>query len=477
MEISENQLEGERYIIGGCIQNKEIYYKVLEKGLTSEMFSDARHKLIFQNISEFLNSNKEISVNLLIEFMRLRKTLESAGGEDYLNELTAYMPVHTQVEAYANLIRDCYDGRRFIQVLDKIRNDFDSKPVDSISDYIGQAEKEFLDVTKGRRISNFKTTSEVITALSKKFDDDLAMRQREHISEPYLTGYSTGYEDLDKLTSGFHPADLIILAARPSVGKTAFAINIAQKMAQRHPVAFFSLEMSAELIMMRILQMEADLTSTEIRSIGLNNISGGYSTDMKRTNLSNAINKLKNEQLFIDDTSALKLNDIVSKANKLASQHSDLSLIVIDYLGLITTPINRGNSDSRAQQIGDITRGLKALARDLNVPILVLCQLSRKADDRANKSAKPLLSDLRDSGSIEQDADMVLFITRSDYQGGTSEDNKDQKPQDIDPSRTVVHLSKNRNGQIGELEFSFYKSKSRFEALSKEYYDEGGEDF
>jgi replicative DNA helicase len=487
--MADNELnEAERAILGGCIQDRDIFYKTIGL-ITPEDFEIPAHQKIFADLSELRGKEGVGDSASLIEFMKGKKDLASVGGDAYIRDLLTYLPLSDELDYYINIVRDKSLARKFFKTVNEIQNDYNSKAVPDISDFIGQAEQKLIDITGSRRVSEFRTTKEVLTSLKQQFKEDTKMRQELGITESYITGYPTGYDDVDKLSGGFHPSDLIILAARPSVGKTALALNFAQKMAKNgKTVGIFSLEMSAEKILLRLLSEESGLKTNSIATMNFDDLSPDFgSKDNAHFALSNAIKNLESEKIMIDDTSALKLSDIISKSRKLKAKFSDLSLIVIDYLGLITNP-TKNNSANRTQEVSDITRGLKAMAKDLKVPVMVLCQLSRGVEARTGH--KPALSDLRDSGSIEQGADMVFFIYRPDYYSEEDEQKKERggfsKPDsgssfpsaprqnNSSVSPTTLMLSKNRNGPTGEVNFIFYRDTCRFEAVASP--DKVGED-
>ncbi len=328
--------------------------------------------------------------------------------------------------------------------------------IKSISQFIAEAEKRILDITKTRRVAAFQDSADVLEMITNK------LKIRSNRADSFITGVDTGFQQLNKLTQGFQPGDLIILAARPSVGKTAFAINLAYNAAaySGKTVAFFSLEMTAEKIVQRLLASRAQINSMDLNL--------GKLRENDWLALSEAVESIKSTRILIDDTSAANINDIRTKAKKLKAQDENFGLMVIDYLGLITTNMK---TDSRQQEVAEISRQLKALARELEVPVLCLCQLSRASEKRTDKT--PVLSDLRDSGSIEQDADQVMFIYRPNYQNTEAMRKEEEKKKDDDnplskcePTHIVV--SKNRNGQTGIVYLNFLMNISRFAEMDME---------
>lgn len=480
MADSSELLEAEKSLISGCIQDKDIFYKASGKIEPSD-FESENLKLIFNDLIELRTQKGSADLASLIDYMSLKKTLDQVkGGKGFILDLvTTYHPVIDEIGFYVKTIKDNSLARNFFRTIHQIEDDFNNKSVTDISDFIGSAETRLIEITNGRSVSDFKAPKEVINSLNTKFQEEYKFRQENNIKEPYLVGYPTGYEDLDKLTGGFQTGELIILAARPSVGKTAFALNLAHRNAKANrPVAIFSLEMSAESIMLRILGMESKLTSQQITQLSSGEESY-YQTQEEVTNrqsLMDAQLTLQNEPLFIDDTSSVKVVDIVAKTRKLKAKYPSLSLVVIDYLGLINSS-SKSSQSSKTNEIGEITKALHGMARDLNVTCLVLCQLSRAVELRPGH--KPQISDLRDSGNIEQDADKIFSLYRPDYYkdeetkktGQFSKPAEQEKPvlnANPDVSPTTLSLLKNRNGQLGELQFSFYKKYCRFEAIIDE---------
>ena len=481
----ENDInEAEKTIIGAAIQDKNAYYRVIEK-MTADDFIEPVHKIIFTDLAEMIEKGG-IGGAAMIEYLASKKDLEKVGGQEYILHLESYSPSSEELDYYVSIIKDKALAAKFFNAVHAIENEYTNKGTDDISEFIGSAEKKILDITSTRRVSEFRSPEEIMLSLKAQFKEDKNLRQELNITQPYLNGFPTGYDDVDRLTGGFHPSDLIILAARPSVGKTTLALNFAQRMAKMgKPVGIFSLEMSAEQIILKLLSEEANLPTNTLKGMDFENLSPDYGdVDDSKFRLSSAINQLNKERLFVDDTSAQKLNDIVAKSRKLKTRYPDLALIVIDYLGLITNP-TKGNAGNRQQEVSEITRGLKTMARDLKVPVMVLCQLSRGVESRDGHI--PVLSDLRDSGSIEQDADMVFFIFRPDYypeknqkkaagsyQVSPREEPKPKSYPQSNISETQLILRKNRNGQLGTVHFSFFKDTGRFEAIANpnDYDDE-----
>lgn len=483
----ESSISAEKSLLGGCIQNPEIYFASISK-LQTDDFETYADRVIYQDLKELRDATGNSDPTSLLEYMKSKKDLGKIGGLAYYNEIISDAPLLDEAIYYINVVKDKSIARKFFKTLKDIEDDYQKKPVTDITDFIGVAEKKILDVTQQRRVADFLSPSQVLEQLKTEANDNRKLREELHITDPYMNGYPTGFDAVDKLTGGFHPSDLIIMAARPGVGKTALALNFALNMARRgKPVGIFSLEMGATQIFLRLLSNEAGLETRKILSMGFEggDASGTASSDEKMR-LSAAIKTLQGEPIYIDDTPAMTIADIRVNARKLLQRHPDLQLLVIDYLGLITAPGHSANT-SRQQEVSDITRGLKTMAKELGVPILLLCQLSREIEKR--EKHRPVLSDLRDSGSIEQDADMVFFIDRPDYYQGEESSKKPGSYKDAkidengpkpteeqkykDNSETILILAKNRGGRLGDVHFMFYKAFCKFVPIaSSDEYDE-----
>jgi len=470
-------LESEKALLSSCIQSKDIFYKVNNRLQPSD-FSSPYNQLIYQELINLRNDTGFADLATLIDYLNRKKELGKVGGANYLTELiTNYTLVLDEVDYYLNTVIDASLLRTFFNELDNIKKDYELQPIEDIPDFIGSAEKRILNITSKRRVADFRNTNDIFQSLRKKLSDDLKFKKENNIKEIYLSGYSSGYEDIDHLTRGFIPGTLIILAARPGVGKTALALNFAHRMAKANrTVGIFSLEMSAEDILKRILCMESKMSEYKIDMLLSNDDPYSNNNSQEQEALNDAISVVSHEKLFIDDNSNVKVKELISQTRKLKMRHPDLSLVVIDYLGLIKGDKNY-NSTSNNLLVSDITRDLKIMSKDLNVPVLLLCQLSRGVEFRDGH--RPQLADLRDSGSIEQDADQVFFIYREDYyaKNDQSKNKDDKKPQfkenntqqdltiNKDVAPTTLILAKNRRGKTDDINMTFYKKYYRFESV------------
>ena len=411
------------------------------------------------------------------------KELEGIGGVEYLKQCTDLMVALSSIEYYINIVKDQSVLRRLIQSCRDIDQKFLNEEIEDVNEFIEESEVLLKDATERRRVSEFQLAEQVAERVK------MAIETPKEIKTDGVNGLTTGFDGINKITQGFHPGDMIIVAARPSVGKTALALNFAYRAANRtnKPVAIFSLEMPAEQLITRLIGTES--------SVSLSKITTGNLVGVDRAKVANAIYKIGSLPIWIDDSPNGKLMDIITKSRKLQANHPDLGLIIIDYLGLVSSG-NNSRSDSRQEEVRKASLALKALARELRVPVIVVSQLSRNVEQRG-ENKRPILSDLRDSGSIEQDADVVMLLYREDYYKDSKGPNtsgekkmknlsssekfemvKEQKEKITgesmvgDVSFVEVNIAKNRNGQTGKSYLFFYKSFGRFDEPSEEWLKE-----
>ena len=390
---------------------------------------------ISKHLQNIYADNSPVDVTTLTSYLIDKKLLDKTGGVEYLLELSESVPTTSHSEHYLKRLNEKALLRRLIkestEIIEKAYGD-----VENINDFIGEVEKDFLNVTRDRNAGEFQNVKSVI----QKVTDRLVMLQK---ADGKISGVKTGYYDLDKLTSGFQKGDLIILAARPSVGKTAFALNVAYNVSYKsdEAVAIFSLEMPAEQLIQRIICSAGSLKAESLRS--------GSILKESSERYYAAADKVSKCNLYIDDTPGIRVGEIAAKCRRLKREQG-LKMIVIDYLQLISGPAN--SRESRQQEVSDISRQLKMIARELEVPVLALSQLSRSVEKRDNK--RPVLSDLRESGAIEQDADIVSFIHREDYQ--------DPKKEAETQGATDIIIAKHRNGALADIRLVFLKQFSKF---------------
>lgn len=439
-------IEAEIAVLGSIFNDPNILIEV-EEILSAKHFYENKHALIFDSFSRVNKNNKAIDLLTVTNDLRDAGCLEQAGGIDYLTNISTSVSIATNVYSYAMIVYEKYMIRQTIDNAKEIINYAQGNDnVEQIVDYAEQKIVELSNLTKG---GDFVDWQELI----KEWDNDIKSLL---LNPKELSGLSTGYSLLDSYTNGFHGGEFIILAARPSMGKTAFALNLMAGMAKnpnnKNPhIAFFSLEMPAQQLLTRLVAIESGVPISKIRKADLSK------QDLEAIDLANK--KLEKYFFHIDETAGIKINELKSKVRKLKIEHG-LDAIFIDYLQLITT---NNPGIGRVQEVSVISRELKAIAKELDVPLIALSQLSREVEKRINK--KPQMSDLRDSGAIEQDADIIMMLYRPDYYG---DDAELEIAADYE-GQTIVGIEKNRNGATGDLEFIFQSEQNIFLPTSKNY--------
>lgn len=431
-------IEAEEAVLGAILVNPNVITKVVEI-LSPDTFYKPAHRYVYEAMVQLFNQNEKIDIVSVSDVLNLNSKLEVIGGRAYINDLSYKTITTSNIEYYAKIVQEKAVKRALINAGSEIVTlGYDLNPT---SDSLDTAERLIFE------ISSQKTTKDLSHV------KDLVLLSYEKIEYRYnhrdeLTGVPTGFYDLDLLTSGLQKSDLIILAARPSMGKTAFALNIAQNVAVKAkiPVAIFSLEMSKEQLVQRMLCSEAEVDSQKIRT--------GNMQRKDWDKLANSMSELSEAPIYIDDTGGCTLTDLRAKCRRLAMEERNLGLIVIDYLQLM----EGSGKEERIQQISAISRGLKTLARELDVPIIALSQLSRAVEQR--KDRRPMLSDLRESGAIEQDADIVMFIYRDDYYN--REEGEDAPKATGKEGKSEIIISKQRNGPVGSIELLFQSNITKF---------------
>ena len=437
-----NNLEAEESVLGACFLSKYALQKASES-LTPESFYSEKNSKIFSTLVELMEEQVPLDITTVTSRLKKKKILTEVGGVEYLTEIVDYVPTATNIDFYIKTVEDASILRNLIQTAEEIASD-GYNTEEPINDVLDNSEKKILDIVKNRKSNEFRTIKDVLSKTEANLEF-LAENKNA------ITGLSTGLYELDKITTGLHGSELIIIAARPAMGKTAFALNIATHVAQTQDkaVAVFNLEMPAEQLATRIISSLGQIDAYKLRTGSLLN------EDWKR--VSEAIAQLNQTNLMLDDTSGITIGDIRAKCRRLASSEQGLALVVIDYLQLISGGKNYGIN--RQQEVSDISRSLKTLALELNVPIIALSQLSRDVEKREDK--RPIMSDLRESGSIEQDADIVGFLYRDDYY------NKEARTEDNNSLSEFI-IGKHRNGPTANIELLFKKNTSTFLNLRKE---------
>ena len=442
-----NNLEAEESVLGSCFLSKYALQKASESLLPESFYSEKNAK-IYETMLTLQEEATPIDITTVTSQLKKKNELTEVGGVEYLTELLNFVPTASNVDYYIKIVEDSAVIRSLIQTAEEIAAE-GYNPDETINEILDNSEKKILNIVKKRTTNEFRTIKEVLT----KAQSDL---ERLSQNKGEITGLATGWYDLDQLTTGLHPGEFIIIAARPAMGKTAFALNLATHVAmtQDKTVAIFNMEMPAEQLVMRILSSLGQLDGFKLRTGNLLN------QDWKRIN--EASSQLANTNLVIDDTAGTTIGEIRAKCRRLASSEKGLALVVIDYLQLISGGKNYGAN--RQQEVSDISRSLKTLSLELGIPIIALSQLSRNVEGRDDK--RPMMSDLRESGSIEQDADIVAFLYRDDYY------NKEARTEDNNSISELI-IGKHRNGPTKTIELLFKKNTSTFLNLRKERSGEG----
>ncbi|WP_217542848.1 replicative DNA helicase [Vibrio metschnikovii] len=447
MKTPPHSLEAEQSVIGGLLLDNQRWDTVSERVIAQDFYSRP-HRLIFEAVKSLLESGQPLDLITLSEYLELREQLEDVGGFAYLADLVKNTPSAANINAYADIVAERALVRNLIGVANEIADAGYDPQGRSSEDLLDLAESKVFAIAEARSGEN-EGPQNVDTILEKTLE---RIELLYKTPQDGVTGVNTGFTDLNKKTAGLQGSDLIIVAARPSMGKTTFAMNLCENaaMQQDKPVLIFSLEMPAEQIMMRMLASLSRVDQTKIRT--------GQLDDEDWARISSTMGMLmEKKNMFIDDSSALTPTEVRSRARRIAREHGGLSLIMVDYLQLMRVP---SQSDNRTLEIAEISRSLKALAKELNVPVVALSQLNRSLEQRADK--RPVNSDLRESGSIEQDADLIMFIYRDEVYHPDS------------PMKGIAEIiiGKQRNGPIGSVRLTFQGQYSRFDNYAGPAFDD-----
>ncbi|WP_153126917.1 replicative DNA helicase [Peribacillus tepidiphilus] len=439
--IPPQNIEAEQAVLGAIFLEPSSLTLASEI-LIPEDFYRTSHQKIFSVMLSLNDHGKAVDLITVTEELSASKSLEDVGGITYLSELASSVPTAANIEYYARIVEEKSLLRRLIRTATNIAQDGYTRE-DEVEVLLSEAEKSIMDVAQRKNAGAFQNIKDILV---RTYDNIEVLANRKGD----ITGIPTGFTELDRMTAGFQRNDLIIVAARPSVGKTAFALNIAQNVATKtdENVAIFSLEMGAEQLVMRMLCAEGNINAQNLRT--------GSLTDEDWRKLTMAMGSLSNAGIYIDDTPGVRISDIRSKCRRLKQEHG-LGMILIDYLQLIQGSGRSG--ENRQQEVSEISRSLKALARELQVPVIALSQLSRGVEQRQDK--RPMMSDIRESGSIEQDADIVAFLYRDDYYDKETE------------NKNIIEIiiAKQRNGPVGTVQLAFVKEYNKFVNLERRFDD------
>lgn len=443
LKIPPHSIQAEQSVLGGLLLDNETWDSVADK-LYVDDFYRKDHRLIFHAIQRLAEQQEPFDVITLSESLETTGDLQAAGDLAYLAMLAKDTPSAANIVSYANIVRDKSILRQLIHVGTDISDSVFNAEGKNTADLLETAEQNVFKIAeqKQRGREGFKPIKNLLASAVETIE-------KLHGQEGNITGVSTGFADLDKLTSGLQAADLIIIAGRPSMGKTSIAMNIAENVAIKgdKPVAVFSMEMPGDALAMRMMSSLGRIDQHRVRT--------GKLEDDDWPRLTSAMNMLTETRLFIDDTPALTPLEVRARARRLAREHGQLGVIILDYLQLMQSPTS---GDNRVQQISDISRSLKALAKELNVPIVALSQLNRNLEQRPNK--RPIMSDLRESGALEQDADLILFVYRDEVY------NEDSPAK----GTAEIVIGKQRNGPLGTVRLTFLGQFTRFENCAGDFY-------
>lgn len=443
--VPPQNIEAEQAVLGAMLIDKEAIAKATEV-LSADDFYREAHRVIFSAMLELYNKNEAVDMVTVTEILKRDNKLEDIGGIAYITSLANVVLTAANVKYHAEIVAEKSVLRQLVRVSTEIAA-MGYEANEDVGTLLDTAESRILEISNRKKKNDFTVINDILMDSVQSIESLLQ-------NKGGLTGLPAGFADLDKLTSGLHPSDFIILAARPSMGKTALALNIVQNVALRahkviggepRSVAFFSLEMSKEQLVNRMLCAEAGIDSQRLRV--------GEMRDEDWTHLWDACDTMSRAKIYIDDTAGITAMDMRSRARRLKAEHG-LDLIVVDYLQLMQGSGKRNNSGDRQQEVSEISRSLKALARELDVPVLALSQLSRSVESRQVK--RPMLSDLRESGSLEQDADIVAFLYREDYYNPETEN-----------KHTELIIAKHRNGPVDTVNLFFQKQFTKFVGFTK----------
>jgi len=437
-KLPPQSIEAEMSILGGILVDNEAINRVLEVLSPEDLYRES-HRKIMRAMIELNERGEPCDLITMTTILRKKGELEEVGGGAYLATLVDFVPMAANISYYCKIVKEKYITRKLISAAtDIVSNGFEDKV--EVEELLDNAQKVIFEISENKLRPSYYKVSDILKDTIKNIE--LLYEKKE-----LVTGVPTGYTDLDKLTAGFHAGDLVIIAGRPAMGKTTFALNVAQYAAvdsdKKFPAAIFSLEMPKEQLVERLLCSASRVDLTRLRS--------GHLQENDWPKLIKGAGLLHNSKIFIDDTPSITVMELRSKARRLKAEH-DIGIIVIDYLQLMR---GGANSESRQQEISEISRSLKALAKELSIPVVALSQLNRSLEQRTDK--RPMMSDLRESGAIEQDADIIMFVYRGEVYDKENEDLK---------GKAEVIIGKHRSGPIGTVDLAFRGEFTRFENLS-----------
>jgi replicative DNA helicase len=447
IKLPPHSVEAEQSVLGGLLLESSALDKIADL-INDSDFYRKEHRLIYQQIVRLSELAKPIDVITVAEALEIAGKLNEVGGLSYLGGLAQNVPSAANVRRYGEIVRERSIMRKLVEVGSDISSSAYNPTGRDAAQLLDEAEKKVFEIAEAgsRGKQGFMSMPPLLTQVVERIE---TLYGRDNSSD--VTGTATGFSDLDRMTSGLQPGDLVIVAGRPSMGKTAFSINIAENVAldSKLPVAIFSMEMGGSQLVMRMLGSVGKLNQHDLRT--------GKLQDDDWGRLTHALGKLNDAPIFIDESAALSALELRARSRRLHRQHGGLGLIVVDYIQLMSSNAGKA-SENRATEISEISRSLKALAKELHVPVIALSQLNRSLEQRPNK--RPVMSDLRESGAIEQDADLILFIYRDEVYNSDSPDK----------GKAEIIIGKQRNGPIGKVELAFRGEYTRFDNLASGSY-------
>jgi replicative DNA helicase len=451
LRVPPHSIEAEQSVLGGLLLDNSAWDRAGDL-LTDSDFYRYEHRLIYEAIGKLVAATKPADVITVYEQLQTMGKAEECGGIAYLNALAQSVPSAANLRRYAEIVRERAILRKLIEASDEIATRAFNPQGQGVSQILDEAEGRIFKIGEegSRNKQGFQSMDSLVVQLI-----DRVTELSENGAED-VTGVRSGFYDLDRMTAGLQPGDLLVLAARPSMGKTAFALNIAENVAVQEglPVVVFSMEMGASQLALRMVGSLGRIDQSHLRTGRLNDDEWGR--------LSESVDRLKNASVFIDETPALNPAELRARARRQARQCGKLGLIVVDYIQLMSG--SSSSDENRATELGEISRGLKALAKELQCPVMALSQLNRSVETRNDK--RPMMSDLRESGAIEQDADVIMFIYRDDYYN---------KEQSKEPGVSEIIIAKQRNGPVGTVKLTFLKPFTRFDNLAPGSYGSGSD--
>ena len=460
--------EAEKAVLGAMIRSNTIFMDFIYKLSVDDFYEEnENHRAIFQAMERLNKAGIPVDSQTIVNELINANQLEASGGPEYLVELADSVITFENISTYVDIVLEQALLRRFLVTMEKINNEYYTKEISSVNDFLSDAEKQLNSVTERRKTSDFQSSKNITDELSKEFET-----LKSTNDDSAVTGTPTGFPRLNMLTHGFQKGEMIILAARPGVGKTALSLNLAFNAAKLNvPVAYFSLEMPAKMLFKRLVSADSNVQFDSLLT--------GYGISQNvRLKLQQSCQALAQTKIFIDDTSGIQLGDLVAKCRKLKKEQPDLGLIVVDYIGLVSTNLKTKN-ESRQLEVQMISQTLKKLALELEVPIIGVAQLNRNVE---NRGGEPQLSDLRESGSIEQDADIVMMLHEKKLTSNSKDKNQiDKHNEEVlkaqenatgassdDIKLVDLFIRKNRSGRMGRVPLLFKKNFCRFDTLSEE---------